>query len=491
MNADITLVKVNELYMRVLAEKSVLLELESFFSFYVEGYKYMEKWKSGIWDGKIRLFKLSTSMIYSSLRENILKFCQAQGYSCDVDPSLDPIKHLPEVREFVKQLPEISILEPYPYQISAFVGAIVENKSLILSPTASGKSLIFYMIVQFLLQHLEDKILLVVPTVSLVEQGVKDMISYDLTGNIEDMCHKIHSGKSKDSDRRVFVTTWQSVYKMPKEWFDKFGAVIIDEAHQADSSSLTGIIEKMPNALFRVGLTGTLSGAKTQELFMRGIFGKVIKTTTTKQLMDQGLLSTLFVRILHIKYPKADCKVISKLDYKDEISFLNQHEKRNDLLMDLSLSQEGNVLLLFNFIENHGEKLFEKAEKVALDKGKLLYFVSGGTHVEERERIRELVEQHDNLVIYASYGVFSTGINMKNLRTVIFAHPFKSIIRNLQSIGRGLRLAEGKNIAVLIDFCDDLTYGKRHNFAYTHAIERMKLYENQEFEYKLENVVFE
>lgn len=488
MTADVVITKANELYVRLLTDKGIAFELSEHFSYFVEGYKYMPKYKSGVWDGKIRLFNVNTKTIYSGLISDIIKFCERYDYTYEIADDIKPIDFLADLKAFVKRIPEICTLTPREYQMEAFLGGIIENKSLILSPTGSGKSFIIYLIVNFLIEHTEEDILLVVPTTSLVEQMVGDFVDYDPSKTFDQKCHKIYSGKDKLANVRVTVTTWQSIYKLPAQWFRRYGAVIIDEAHQADAASLIGIIDKMPHAKFRVGLTGTLDGTKTHRLFMRGICGKIIRTTTTKKLMDDGKLAQLEVEVLRLKYQKDECKAVSKLNYQDGIAYLVQHEKRNKLLVNLSLSQKNNTLLLFNFVEGHGEKLYEQAIKKAGAAGKTVFLIHGETPVEERERIRHLVETRDDIVIYASYGVFSAGINMKNLHVVIFGHPFKSRIRNLQSIGRGLRISSGKNKALLVDICDDLTYNSKNNLALDHAVERLKIYESEQFKYRIREI---
>lgn len=486
--ADVLIQKLNELYVRIQTDKGIEYEMYEHFSYYVEGYKYMPKYKSGVWDGKIRLYSIKTKSIYSGLTHEIIKFCERYGYTYDVDARLKPLNVIQDLKEFKKNIPSICKLDPYDYQMDALLAATIENKTLILSPTGSGKSLIIYLMIRFLLNIIEENVLIVVPTTTLVEQLSKDFDSYDPDGIFSESCHKIYSGKEKHTNKRVTITTWQSVFRLPAEWFSTYGAVIVDEAHQADSSSITGIVDKMPHARFRTGLTGTLDGTKSHELFMRGIFGKVIKTTTTRKLMDDGKLADLDVCMFKLKYPKDECKAVTKLKYQDEIKYLVYHDKRNKFLVNLSMSYDNNTLLLFNFVGNHGKKIFEMAQSRAEKMGKQVYLIHGETPVEERERIRALVETDNNIVIYASSGVFSTGINMKNLHVVIFAHPYKSKIRNLQSIGRGLRTSSGKTKALLVDVCDDFTYNERHNTAYDHSIARLKIYESEQFNYTIKDI---
>lgn len=485
---DVKISKADELYIRIDADKGIMYEMQDHFSYYAEGYKYMAKFKSGVWDGKIRLLNMQTRKLYSGLLGDVIKFCKRYDYTYEVSDELKPVDFLADIKEFVKKMPELSRLTPHDHQMEAFIGAIVENKSLILSPTASGKSLIIYLIVRFMLEHTDDDILLVVPTTNLVEQMVGDFQDYDPEKQIEAECHKIYSGKDKLAETRVTVTTWQSIFKLPAEWFARYGTVIVDEAHQADASSITGIVEKLPHAKFRVGLTGTLDGTKTHELFMRGLFGKIIRATTTRKLMDEGKLADLEIVMLRLKYKKEECKSVKSLDYENEIQYIVQHENRNKMLVNLALKQTQNTLLLFNFVEGHGEKLFAAATEKAEQFGRMIFLIHGNTPVPERERIRALLETRNDITVFASFGTFSMGNNMKNLHVVIFAHPYKSRTRNLQAIGRGLRTNAGKTKATLVDICDDLTYNNKHNAAYDHSIARLKIYESEQFKYKIHEI---
>lgn len=388
----IRITKADELFVRVDADNGILYELSEHFSYYVEGYKFMAAYKSGSWDGKIKLFNARNRTIYSGLISDIKKFANRYEYSIEIDDGAKPINTLPDLKAFVKTIPDIAVLEPYSYQMEAFAGALIENKSIVLSPTASGKSFMIYLIVRFLMEYVEGKILVVVPSISLVDQMVGDFTSYDPQETFDELCHKIRSGASKETDLRVICSTWQSIYKMPPEYFEQYDAVIVDECHQADSSSLKGIIEKMPHVKFRTGFTGTLDGSKTHELFMRGIFGKVIKPTTSRELMDQGKMANITINMMKLKYPLEECKAVTKLNYQNEVEYLVQHPKRNQFLVDTALSFNKNTLLLFNFVETHGRKLYDAAKERAEAMGKQIFFIHGGTPVEEREAVRAIAE---------------------------------------------------------------------------------------------------
>ena len=326
--------------------------------------------------------------------------------------------------------------------------------------------------------------LLIVPTTSLVEQMYSDFKSYGYDS--EEYCHRQYSGKEKHTNKFLTITTWQSIYKNPKDYFEQFDFVFGDECHQFKSKSLTTIMSQITDSKYRVGLTGTLDGAHTHKLVLEGLFGPVYKSVTTKELIDSKHLSDFSIRCLVLKYPEDICKLAKKWKYMDEMNYIVSNNSRNVFIKNLCLSLKGNSLVLFNYVEKHGKILYKMIE---LEKKKRkVFFVFGGTDVDVRESIRAITEQENDAIIVASYGTFSTGINIRNLHNVIFASPSKSRVRNLQSIGRGLRRGENKDEAVLYDISDDFRNGSFVNFTLKHFIARVKIYDEEKFKYKFYNV---
>ena len=170
--------------------------------------------------------------------------------------------------------------------------------------------------------------------------------------------------------------------------------------------------------------------------------------------------------------------------YEDEIQYLISHEQRNKFITNLTLDLKGNTLVLFSRVESHGAVLYERINN-SKQSNRKVFFVHGGVDAEEREMVREITERENDAIIVASYGTFSTGINIKNLHNVIFASPSKSRIRNLQSIGRVLRKGKNKTKAVLYDIADDCTYNSRKNYTLNHLIERIKTYNEENFNYEI------
>jgi len=482
--ADLKIQKINEVYLQIKTEPHIEYELRDRFTFEVPNKKFMPQYRSRYWDGFVHLFNMKTKRIYVGLLDKIIAFCESSQYTYEFENN--KFYGLPfEVNDFVSHggvkdyMKSITSFKPRDYQIDAVYDALRYNRKLLISPTASGKSLMIYSIVRYFV-GLNKKILLVVPTTSLVEQMFKDFQDYGW--DAENHCHRIYAGRERINTNEVTITTWQSVYQLDRKFFEEYNVVIGDEAHLFKSKSLVGIMDKLHHAKYRYGFTGTLDGTQTHKWVLEGLFGPSYKVTQTKKLIDEGHLATLDIQCLVLKYKP------QKFDtYEDEIQFLIGHEKRNNLITNLALDLKGNTLILYSRVETHGAVLFDKINKNASDKRKI-FFVHGGVDAEDREQVRSITEQENDAIIVASYGTFSTGINIKNLHNVIFASPSKSRIRNLQSIGRVLRKGKSKVKAKLYDIADDLSTRSRKNYTLNHFIERVKIYVQEQFNYEITSV---
>ena len=326
--------------------------------------------------------------------------------------------------------------------------------------------------------NVDRNVLIIVPTTSLVEQMYKDFQEYGWMAT--ENCHKIYAGQEKYTNHSVVITTWQSIYKEPRKWFDRFDVVIGDEAHQFKAKSLTTLMSKLHECKYRIGFTGTLDGANVNQLVLEGLFGRCSQVTRTAAIMQAGHVAKLKVKIVLMKHEE---KLFE--GYQDEIAYLVEHEGRNKFIRNLACDLKGNTLILFNYVERHGVPLYEMINSHT---DRPVHFVHGGVDVDDREDIRLLTEQSDDAIIVASYGTFSTGINIKNLHNVIFASPSKSRVRNLQSIGRVLRKGQNKSQATLYDIADDITTDRGNNYTLNHLMERVKVYNEEKFNYEIIDV---
>jgi superfamily II DNA or RNA helicase len=481
--ADLILHKKNEAYIQFECDRGIAQELSDYFTFFVPGHQFTPAYKSRIWDGKIRLADLRSFTIYHGLVPYIEIFCKERNYTLEIDSDVSVTQNFSvvEAEQFISTL-NIP-LEVRDYQLKSFVHAVRNKRILLLSPTASGKSLIIYLILRHL--QLENKKgLLIAPTTSLVEQMYKDFEDYGYDS--EQYCHRQYSGKEKHTNKFLTITTWQSIYKNDKEYFEQFEFVFGDESHQFKAKSLTTIMTQLINAKYRIGTTGTLDGSQTHRLVLEGLFGPVYKATSTAELMDKGQLASFKIKCLILKHPESVCKMARSWDYNQELEYIVMNTARNNFIRNLALSLNGNTLILFQFVEKQGRSLHANIKEHA--KNRHVFFVFGGTDVEIRESVRAITEKEKDAIIVASYGTFSTGVNIRNLHNIIFASPSKSRIRNLQSIGRGLRIGENKDEAVLFDISDDFRIGKYTNYTLKHFVDRVRIYDDEKFKYKFYNI---
>jgi len=479
--ANVVIGKANEVFLQINAEPHIQYELRDHFTFEVEGAKFMPQYRKRNWNGEIHLFDLRTKRIYIGLLDKIISFCNRHDYTYKfVDNEYyGPPFEINEgisyegVKDYIKS---ITKLKARDYQIEGVCDALKHNRKLLISPTASGKSLMIYAIVRYYVEK-GQKILLVVPTTSLVEQMYKDFQDYGW--DADSYCHRIYAGKEKSNELPVTITTWQSVYKLDRKFFVDYDVVIGDEAHLFKSKSLVSIMTKLEHAKYRYGFTGTLDGTQTHKWVLEGLFGPAYKVTRTDELMKEGHLSKLDIQCLVLKHPPQKFET-----YQDELEYLISHEQRNRFITNLTLDLKGNSLVLYSRVETHGAILYDLINNNKRGDRKV-FFVHGGVGADERELIREITEEENNAIIVASYGTFSTGINIRNLHNVIFASPSKSRIRNLQSIGRVLRKGSNKVKAILYDISDDCTYNSRKNYTLNHLIERIKIYNEENFNYEI------
>jgi superfamily II DNA or RNA helicase len=498
--ASISIRKENETYLHIDAEESIMASLVDFFSFYIPGHQFMPKFRMKMWDGKIRLLDKNTGRLYVGLLPHIKEYARLHEYEVvythgelDIEDEFSVL----EAKEFAEKLKlhakriindkeEFVPIIPHDYQLAAFRHAVQTKRCLLLSPTASGKSLIIYLLIRYYQEMVKGKILVIVPTVNLVSQLYTDFgeYSYDDTWDVRDEAHMVYQGKEKGSEKQIIISTWESIYKLGIGYFEQFDVVIGDEAHGFKANSLTSIMKKSYKAAYRFGTTGTLDGTKTHKLVLEGLFGKVYKVTTTSELQQQGKLAKMLITCLMLHYPDDVCKKMKGAKYQDEVSFIVEHEGRNRFLRNLTLSLKGNTLVLFNLVERHGKLLYEDIREHAND-GRKVFFISGQVDAEDREIFRKIMETQTDAIIVASVGTFGTGINIRNLHNIIFASPSKSRIRVLQNLGRGLRKGETKDTLNLYDVSDILQYKSYKNYTMKHFLSRIKIYDSEKFEYKL------
>ena len=477
--------KINEVYLEVEVDEDVSRELSDYFTFEVPGAKFMPQYRNRMWDGKIRLFSPHNGRIYVGLLPYIKEYCSKKSIEYIMEKGVENDRNVirESVRDFAESLRPKSRGKPIQfrdYQIDSIWHAIQSNRCLLLSPTASGKSLVIYTLVRY--YHLMNlKTLILVPTTSLVEQMYSDFIDY---GWEDKYLHRVYAGHDKGSKKPVVISTWQSIYKLHRPYFAQYGCIIGDEAHLFKAKSLTDIMAKSGDVKYRFGLTGTLDGTQTHRLVLEGLFGQVKKIISTKELIDRGTLAELEIDCIVLKHTEEEAQRVRYYTYAEEINYLVSHPKRNKFIEKLCASIKGNTLLLFQLVEKHGVLLYNELK--TLDRK--VFFVYGGTTTETREKIRAITEKETNAIIVASYGTFSTGINIRAINNIVFASPSKSRVRVLQSIGRGLRQNDDKSKVKLFDVSDNISYKSRPNFTYRHFTQRLNIYKEEQFKYHINRI---
>lgn len=472
----------NYSFLIVECDYGIAQEISEYFSFYAKNYRYMPAYKNHLWDGRIKLFNVSERLLPVGLLKKLVRYCKENDLDVIIE---DEVKEkLPTFKHDVENL--IGSLKlpftAYDHQVSAIDFMVNKNRGIILSPTSSGKSLNIYAKVRHTTEN-DKNTIIIVPTVQLVKQLSNDFGDYGWDS--EKFVHQIYSGQSKETKKPVIISTWQSLQKMPESYFSKFESVIVDECHLASATVIKSIMEKCTKSPSKLGLTGTLDESKANEQTLIALFGDVFKAITTKELMDRGLVADLKIKAIQLNYPIDVSKVVSKLPYVDEVKFIKSYQPRSNFITKLALmaKDNGNTLVLFQH-KAHGKDLYKLMKK----KHENVFYIDGDIDVDLRLSYTHKFETDEDVILVASYGVFSTGINTKNLHNIIFASSYKSKVKVLQSIGRELRLHPNKDGAILFDVGDNFKYKKAQNTTYKHFVERIKLYEKEQFDYKLKGV---
>lgn len=544
---DITIDYVDEIRCKITTKREILYSLRNNFSFYADGYRFNSKYRTGVWDGKINLIDIK-GVFPSGLLKRVLRHCREQELTIKVN-EIWRYKDNEVTDEQLNLLASYCRFEPYDYQVTATKKVLAKRKMLLKSPTSSGKSLMIYMLYRWCVDN-GLPLLITVPSTSLAEQLISDFRDYVSDDHdVDQYVDTLYSGKDKNTEKLVIISTWQTCSKMPDQWVKKFRFYICDEAHGASSAELTNIINKMSDCEYRVGYTGTLNGAEMHEIEMNARFGDIYQTITTRELIDRGIVTDILINAINLTYSEDVLKnmwAYSGGDYQKEIDFIVDLDVRNKYIVEKSLNLDGNTLMLFNFIDRHGSLLLDMLNQQALKYKKTVLYVSGKIKTDKREVIRrqmdsdlplycdiytssggritihhEQAEKIDinsyigktldsnvfdsdhyidgdingvvtdikmvdgSYILLATYGTLSTGINIKNLHHLIFCHAYKGKIRILQSIGRILRKSKVKNKVYLHDLIDDFRKGRKINHTYKHGAIRLELYDEEEFEYEI------
>lgn len=478
---------------------SIFFELRDYFSFEADGYKFNPKYKYGQWDGRIRLLENNRHLPFG-LASFVRKFADANGYKVWYDPEIFSTDNLSR-EEFDTWIRSKEIysgnnrIEPHWYQADAVYEGIVHRRRILNLPTSAGKSLIQSLLALYYLENFDGKVLILVPTTALVDQMIDDFVDYRLFPRAAML--GIRGGTKRDSDALIYVSTWQTAIKQSPEWFEQFGMMMNDECHLATGMSISKIVAGLRDCPYKLGLSGSLKDGKANIMQYVGLFGEIYKPVSTAQLMEDGQVTDLKINSIFLRYPDSIAAAMKGKTYQEEIKFIQKAKKRNKWVANLAVklsSKQENVFLMFKNAE-HGKELFQMVKDLGHEK---VYFVNGEVDTDTRNALKVMAENGTGIIVVASYGVFSTGISVKNLHHVIFAHPVKSKIIVLQTIGRVLRKHTSKSIATVWDIIDDIGVKPKSkaskkkyvhlNYALKHALERIQRYAEEKFNYVMKTI---
>jgi superfamily II DNA or RNA helicase len=479
--------KLSEVYCQIKADSSQFLELREFTSFYVPNYRFHPKFKARIWDGKVSYYDARKNLFPIGCLPELKRFCDKFSYGLKISPNVIMNHKKYGDSELLEYYPTVlkDGMSPRDYQHDAVKACLNNRRGVALSATGSGKSLIQYLIIRKLLEE-DNKVLLIVPSISLVGQMYSDFRDYGWS-DIEDGVECLHGGLKPTYKKQVLITTYQSLLNKETPFFEQYTAVINDECHGVRSVELQNIGKKCINANTRLGFTGTIPREPSEFFNVHAMIGPVVFEQKSKELMERGLLSGITVVNTVLKYPQYVLKESKGRNYHDEVNLIETTGIRNKFFGYLfkNLPDNQNTLILVNHIEHLKE--IERYLETNIDDKYQLYVIHGQISAELREEIRQVTDKSSNVIILASYGTMSTGVSIRKLHNVVFGSSCKSEIRVLQSIGRGLRLHESKSKMILWDMVDDFTRVTRtgnidKNHVYKHWEFRTKYYKEQGFD---------
>jgi superfamily II DNA or RNA helicase len=442
----------------------IVKEIKEFLTFYVPGFRFMPRYQSGSWDGKTSLFNPTERSFPYGLLYHVLKFLKTSNHK-DIKIETE----IPKLFYGTNIEPVYSLkFQPYDYQDLCIRTALKSSKGIIQSATGSGKSLIItYIIHNLMTNNLIKNALVIVPTKGLITQFCGDMAEYGIP---ETSLGQIHSSK-KEFDKDIVISTWQSLKNRP-DWVNQFDGVFVDEVHGVRASVLFDILKNAKKSQWRLGFTGTMPESELDSMKIQSYIGPVLKNITSNDIATLGHISTCNIKLINLCYKNLEIPKHS--EYRDIRDIVFKHPFRMNLITHLAKKCPNTLLILVEKVEDEGEYLLSHLNSLGIDKK--IVFLHGNVDTSLIEKYRKEAEHNNNLIIIATYGIFSQGINIKALKYIVMAVSYRSKIRVLQSIGRALRTHKDKEDgAYIFDICDDLKVFKRQKG------QRKKFYKSEGF----------
>ena len=478
--------KYNEIYSVINTDSYTKSKLVRLFRIHEPSYYFNPKYKLGLWDGK-RAIYTGGNYIFNGLIPFVQKFAKSEGI--EVEDNTDVLSLRSNEYEPDYPLP----FKPREYQLLALQRCIEYGKCVVSSPTSSGKSLMIYMLVRYMLEHKRDKnkICVIVPSKVLVKQMYDDFVEYSKKCKwpVENYCAKISSDYKKDFSKDVIITTYQSLIKCDSDFFSKFEGVILDECQGAQSytgekaKQLHTILNQCINSRFRYGFTGTFPDEDLYKVTLLKYFVRKIEATNYNELLSNDWISDFNINVIKLNH------YVNKngRQYRDELNYIYEDKYRNEFIKKLLLKNNKNQLLLFKEVKQHAMKMYRDLQEDERFKDKHIILLDGDSKAKERDKVKEYIKDEDNVILLATYKLLGTGWSVNNLHHIIFAAPLKSKQTILQSIGRGLRLLKNSNkVCQIWDIVDKFLY---NNTLYVQWKEREKAYLQAKFKVQVFNIV--
>ena len=389
--------------------------------------------------------------------------------------------------------------KPRDFQLDSAIQILKNKLTTSEIATSSGKTLIAFLVYGYLKKVSRlNKILIIVPNTTLVMQLNDDWDEYN-NGKLNMRVRMVYGG-SKDNDPKadVIVGTFQSLVRKPLEYFTGIDVVCADEAHQAKVSSIKNVLEKCKDSRIRFGLSGTMQIDDSADYFtILALLGPMVNSISPKFLFKEGFATPIRVKIIRLDYMSSELReklwMVRKSKQLEGSQLLTmeknvviQHKGRFNFVVDLISRTSKNSLVLFsNIKDGYGKRLYEALRE---NSDKVCYYVDGSVAKEHREYYKKDMESGDNKALIASFTTFSTGISIKNIHNIFFIESYKSEIIVKQSIGRGMRLLEGKEEVNIIDIVDDFSFEKHDNYLLKHGKARLEFYKQYTDQIKVHTV---
>lgn len=408
---------------------------------------------------------------------SIIEFLQSQDIQLNLEIT-DQFRNVIAVPHLVEKLATLN-LSPRDYQEESILAALKYKSGVIVLPTSAGKTLVIALLVKSIQEQVDAKTLILVPDIQLVAQTYSDFLEYGIP---EKEITKWTGSSEPDKSAKIVISNAQILLseKQDLSLLKDIKLLVIDEVHKIRyGNKINKVVEQIP-ALFRYGLTGTLPDNKIDQWNIFGKIGRVIYFKQSADLREQKYISQVHVAALKLNYNNVPQFTIPSMHnptagYEEEITWLQTNKFRNNIITKLVNKSDKNTLIMVDRIA-HGEELLKVLQE---NTKKEVHFVHGAVEIEEREMIRKLMEEQDNVACIAISKIFSTGINIKNLHNIIFAAIGKARIKIIQSIGRSLRKHASKKRATIFDIWDNLRYGNKH------VVERLALYDREQIPYSV------